>query len=659
MTPGENSHPDDGHQDNFFVIEKGLTLPHSRVIRNPDHDFFMELLRPYYIITADGQFLFGSDQPGRRPDRAFYMVPEGYRLGYGQQGLNREIGQVVYEVALRYLRESPAKVIVQDGIQGEGDFRTGMRFVTSIRNPHAGYIAWMGKLMVFPPDGSVETRCWNYIIREPMDPEYVREIREAWPDFNPREALTLYDLTRMEEDRRRVLNLGIDYFGGAFKKPNLTMVWHRAEAMGYISYHAGCTSSRVLKGLSGTGKTTLTVGPDLEQDDAVVGRPVYDGRGGDGNGDQGGHITAVELVGLEAASYAKSEGLNEGSPEWTGLMKSRIPGHIVLAQNIDCEGVRYIREYIEGYEVKIPRLSKDGGKVGSLQCDRYEKSGTTNGRFIFQFTELNRDWGKNPGKQNLILSESLSFKRFDVLEPMLRVTDPCMAVALDSGCESIITSAVAGKIPGSRVRSYAATDFMAREQAQLALLKLKMYRDMDIGLAGRLAFFIINSGYVGEFDIDGKQLRRYDSFGEPIPVVDPATNDIKRNSMGEIVYHGQGEKIKVDDSKRLIELVESRKIKRWIINPIYGYLVPDPRELEETHGMKGFARRFNPLRFYSPIQIIDFARRDIRERTAYLEELFNGQEGAGELDDVIHVWENIRLPSPDDIFEFYIENYSR
>jgi hypothetical protein len=50
------------------------------------------------------------------------------------------------------------------------------------------------------------------------------------------------------------LNLGVDYFGGAVKKPNLTMVWNRAEANGHISYHAGCTSSRILKGLSGTGK---------------------------------------------------------------------------------------------------------------------------------------------------------------------------------------------------------------------------------------------------------------------------------------------------------------------------------------------------------------------------------------------------------------------
>ena len=67
-----------------------------------------------------------------------------------------------------------------------------------------------------------------------------------------------------------------------------------------------------MKGLSGTGKTTLTVGPDLEQDDAVVGKPIY----GDGR------IDRVQLIGLEAASFAKSEGLTADSPEWAGLMKS-------------------------------------------------------------------------------------------------------------------------------------------------------------------------------------------------------------------------------------------------------------------------------------------------------------------------------------------------
>ena len=126
------------------------------------------------------------------------------------------------------------------------------------------------------------------------------------------------------------------------------------------------------------------------------------------------------------------------------------------------------------------------------------------------------------------------------MEPIFRVVDPLMAVALDSACESIITRAVAKQKPGTRVRTYAATDFMVREQSQQALLKLKMYRDLGLGLDGRLVFFICNSGYVGEYDIDGNQIRRLDSDGQPMPKIDETTGEVERNDAGEIRYLGRG-----------------------------------------------------------------------------------------------------------------------
>ena len=192
-------------------------------------------------------------------------------------------------------------------------------------------------------------------------------------------------------------------------------------------------------------------------------------------------ITEVKLIGLEAASFAKSEGLTKFSPEYPGLMKSceiRKDGKrsIVLAMNIDCEGVEYQMREINGYTVKVPQ-KLPGEKIGSLQCTKYEKSGTTNGRFIFLFSELNQNWGSR--REKFLKSEALSFKKYDILEPIFRVVDPVMAVALDSACESIITSAISAQKPGTRVRSYAATDFMAREQSHQALLKLKLYSAMD------------------------------------------------------------------------------------------------------------------------------------------------------------------------------------
>ena len=574
-------------------------------IKNPSDDFFKEFLKPYYVVTKDGQYLFASNQKGRRPDRVFYMVPDGYKLGKNQRHFDIEIGKKLFKVIERYV--SKINKIVQDGVQGEHEYEVGIRIITSIENPHSAYMAWMGKLMIFPPK-NIKISCLNYIIPEKLPPEYIEEIKSFWPDFDENEPFTLYDFTEMDRDVRKVINLRIDYFGGAFKKPNLTMVWNKAEEDGLISYHAGCCNGRILKGLSGTGKTTLTVGSDIEQDDALVGLPIY----------ENGRIAKVKLIGLEAASFAKSEGLNEKSPEWKGLMKSK-EGAIVLALNIDCEGIKYVKRVIKGYEVVVP-IAVD--KVGSLKCCSYEESGTTNGRFIFKFSDLNKNWGR----RKYLEAEGLSFRRFDILEPIVRIVDAKMAVALDSACESVITSAIEGRKVGERVRVYAATDFMAREQAEQALLKLQVYVDLGLYLDGKLVFFVANTGYVGEHDINGFST-------------------------------GKGEKIRVEDSKRLIHLVEKKKIEKWLRHPAFGYLIPHPKELEEKYGMKNFAKRFNLLRYYSPEEIVAFIKRDIKERTSYLQDLFKGQEKERELKDVINIWKKCRIPSPEEIKEFYEGNY--
>lgn len=630
-------------------IEEDFELDVNKVIRNPDDDFFIEYLRPYYVITADYQYLFASTQPGRRPDRAFYMVPDGYKLGKGQREFNKGIGLKLYDVVKRYLKR--CKVLVQEGVQGEAGYETGLRIVFSLENPHAAYIAWMGLKMVYPLEEGRDIQCWNYIVQERLPDDIIAEIHEFWPDFDPDEPLTLYDLTRMDEDIRRVMSLRVDYFGGAFKKPNLTMVWNRGEADGLISYHAGATEDRILKGLSGTGKTTLTVGPELQQDDACLGKPVTNSNG---------KITNVQIIGLEAASFAKSEGLVPGRPEWPGLMKLRQINpdgsrSIVLALNIDCEGVDYRMEEIAGHLVKVPRQIP-GEEVGSLQCTRYEKSGTTNGRFIFKFSDVNPDW--KPGLEKWLKTECLTFRRFDVMEPAFRVIHPYMAVALDSACESIITSAVGGKVPGTRTRSYAATDFMAREQSHQALAKLEMYRDLGLGPDGKLVFFVNNSGYVGEYDIEGKQVLVLDENGEPIVKIDEATGRPELDAQGNSHYVGQGERITVSDSKRLLELIENGKIESWIKHPVFGYLIPDPQELEEKHRMTNFGERFNLLRFYTPEEIITFYKRDIAERTEFLRNLFAGQEGEEELQPVIEVWEKCKIPSAEEIRAFYEQHYS-
>ncbi len=622
----------------------------SLIVKNPDHDWFRIFLRRYYVHTKDHQYLFGSTQPGRRPDRAYYMVPEGYRLGQGQRAFDRERGKKLYDVVLRYLREEKVPIIVQEGIQGEHGYEIGLRVAISVKNPHSAYIGWFGKLMVFPPKENQNIDCWNFIVQERLPLRYVNEIREFWPNFDPNEPITLYDFTEMDQNKRRVISLRVDYFGGAYKKPHLTMVWNKAESDGFISYHAGMTSDRVLKGLSGTGKTTLTVGPELEQDDACIGKIIRN--------PETNKIEKVQLIGLEAGSFAKSQNLGPLCPEWPGLMKSKEVDEngehpVVLAMNIDCENVSYKLKKINGYTVKIP-VTDEGKEPGSLLCTRYHSSGTTNGRFIFLFSELNPDWGKSK-EPRYLKTVVLSMKRFDYMHPMFRVVDPIVAVALDSGVESIITSAIAAQKPGTRVRSYSATDFMAREHCHQALLKWEMYRDLGLGPDGKLAFIVINTGAIGEHDLNGNQIRLTDENGDFIPKIDRNTGKILRNELGEIVYQGQGKKIRVPHSKKLLDLAEHRKIESWLPHPIFGerIMLPQPSELENKWEMKRFGRMFNRLRYYSEKEYLAFVKRDIKERGAFLKKLFKGQTCEKELEEIIYVWDNMKIPGPEKIEEFY------
>ncbi|MFW9854824.1 MAG: hypothetical protein ACFFFG_07170 [Candidatus Thorarchaeota archaeon] len=629
-------------------------LSSNVIVRNPTHSWFKDFLQPYYIITKDHQYLFGSVQTGRRPDRVYYMVPRGYRLGAGQKAFDPERGKKLYEVVLGYLRDEKIPCIVMDGIQGEADYEVGIRTTVSVKNHHSAYIAWMGKMMTFPPKINQNIHCWNFIVQEQLPLFYINEIRDFWPNFDPNEPISLFDLTGMDQNRRRVLNLRIDYFGGAFKKPNLTLVWNKAESDGFISYHAGMTNHRVLKGLSGTGKTTLTVGPELQQDDAAIGKICRNS--------QGNKVVQVQLIGLEAASFAKSADLGPKSPEWPGLMKSSEVTQegerpIVLAMNIDCENVKYQLKRINGYVVKVPVVEADQSP-GSLLCRQYHKSGTTNGRFIFSFKALNPKWGQNSHPRDL-RTIVLAMKRFDYIHPLFRVVDPIIAVAFDSAVESIITSAIAAKKPGTRVRSYAATDFMAREQAQQALLKLEIYRDLGLGLDGKLAFIILNTGAIGEHDINGNQIRLTDENGEFIQKIDHRTGLLLKNELGEPIWQGSGRKIRVSHSKRLLQLAEERKIQNWLPHPVFGdrVLLPDPYELEESFGIKGFGKAFNRLRYYTIKEFLAFVKRDIKERSEFLHKLFKGQEGEEDLREVINVWDSFKLPPPETIEAFYRNHY--
>ena len=106
-------------------------------------------------------------------------------------------------------------------------------------------------------------------------------------------------------------------------------------------------------------------------------------------------------------------------------------------------------------------------------------------------------------------------------------------------------------------------------------------------------------------------------------------------------------------------MAEHRKIETWLPHPIFGkrILIPEPKELENKWKMKRFGRMFNRLRYYSEKEYLAFVKRDKKERSSFLKKLFKGQTCEKELDPIIHVWENMAVPEPEKLEEFYRKHF--
>jgi len=100
------------------------------------------------------------------------------------------------------------------------------------------------------------------------------------------------------------------------------------------------------------------------------------------------------------------------------------------------------------------------------------------------------------------------------------------------------------------------------------------------GAGWELIFFINNSGYVGEYDFGRQILKRdakrpaasQDRRGDGPPTARPlAAKPFSRAT---------AKRSEVRDTKTLVDLIEHRKISAFVRNPVYGYLVPDPKELK-------------------------------------------------------------------------------
>ena len=589
-----------------------------RVIKNPDRKWYLNYLKKYYLVTEDGQCLFGSRHKGRDPSIVYYVVPDSLSTGNNQKRFDAEKAYSIFDIATEYL--SIQEVLYQDTVMGYGERSVFLRHKISLVNPHSAYLGLFAKEMAFESQGVIENATTNIIIPETMPDEYVQRIKLIFPDYDPERGLTLVDLTG---DYYRVLSLNLDYFGSAGKKPDLTLWWHIWENKGDLSDHSGSKRGMSLKGQSGTGKTTLTIGKDIRQDDAAT-RILERGRNG--------RIKAMYSIGAEAASFAKTEGLNSSSPEYDPIMSSK-KGNFVPCLNVGCKGAKYEVKKVREHSTCVPVRIKNE-KAGNLIFDDYQSAGTNNGRAIISFKFLNPNWKED---RTRITSDGMSVRHFGFTMPIFRIRDPRRAAAFVSACETINTGAVRGVKPGSPKVSPFATDFMAGEHADQTLLYFSAYSDIGLkGHDGGIIFFVNNSGSIG--------------------TQNPYTGKMAKDDNGKML----GEKITVKDSKLLVDLIESWNLKedKWKREPVLGLWIPSPKYLEKI-GLKDFCKRFNPLKFYTGEQIAIMAKKLVEERTKFLRELFSGQDEEDSLRQrgIIDIWKKFKIPDAAVIEDWYTRHF--
>lgn len=235
-----------------------------KTIVNPTHQELKQLAQKGNKKTVYNSASFISNVRNRSA-KATYIVEDGVPLGVDQQGIPVEKAIKLSEQVHEYLEQQ--EVIRLDRRMGlHPDFSLHCRlYITSqfARIP----LKW--NLMLFPP------------INTESEPDLVSIYVPEWPErvifCHPQANVTYI--------------LGTDYFGEA-KKSFLRMAMFRTKQKGGLGFHAG---SKVLKvqdsgghvkdigfllfGLSGTGKTTLTMhdhnlaAPEqaiIRQDDVVM-----------------------------------------------------------------------------------------------------------------------------------------------------------------------------------------------------------------------------------------------------------------------------------------------------------------------------------------------------------------------------------------------------
>ncbi|MEW6726973.1 MAG: phosphoenolpyruvate carboxykinase (ATP) [Bacillota bacterium] len=257
------------------------------IIDNPGAEELREMARFEEQTTRYGSASYVS-QVRSRSAKFTYIVEDGVKLGVDQKGIDPAKALAVAEEVLSYLKGQ--EVIRLDRQMGQHpDFNLHCRL--HITRKYAR-IPFQWHAMLFPPAD------------KDAEPDLVSVYVPEWPER----------LIFCHPTQRITFILGTDYFGEC-KKSFLRKAMFVAKERGGLGFHAGSKVLRVrqkggklrevgfiLFGLSGTGKTTLTMhdhgltgeeGVAIRQDDVIVMNP------------QG------YCYGTENGFYIKTDGLDE------------------------------------------------------------------------------------------------------------------------------------------------------------------------------------------------------------------------------------------------------------------------------------------------------------------------------------------------------------
>lgn len=215
----------------------------KNLIINPELEELRWLARHHEITTCFGSPCYVTGVRSRSANNT-YVVEDGVELGVDQQSIPRSSALEIRNKVLEYLEGR--EVIRVDRKMGKGEHMS-FNCRLYVTREYAR-IAYMWRSTLFEPE-------------EPENPELVSVYVPEWPERKimvfPEEGITYI--------------LGTDYFGEA-KKSFLRMAMYAAKKKGGLGLHAGSKVIRIRKGagqqedvgfimfgLSGTGKTTLTI----------------------------------------------------------------------------------------------------------------------------------------------------------------------------------------------------------------------------------------------------------------------------------------------------------------------------------------------------------------------------------------------------------------